>query len=205
MYDWSMTTIPARTRVLEALMNIIAEQGLDQVTIRAVASAADVSIGTVQYYCRSKDEMLEMAFNYVIDSSLDRVDAIPRGGDVGAVMRIAMREFMPLDDRRRRETRVYLAFAARAVVEANLAVVQHDIMVRLRTMCADAFRVAAERGQTFADAEADLFGASTVALLDGLNLHLLADPAGLSMDAATAIADEHIGRYFKVADASANR
>lgn len=194
------STTPAKTRVLESLMTIIAEQGLDQVTIRSVAASADVSIGTVQYYCHSKGEMLEAAFNYVIDSSLERVDTIPRGGNVGDVMKIAMREFMPLDDRRRRETRVYLAFAARSVVDSNLAAVQHSIMDRLRLVCADALRVAAERGQARAGTDADRFGATTVALMDGLNLHLLADPAGLSAETAMAIADDHLSRYFRMTE-----
>lgn len=44
------------------------------------------------------------------------------------------------------------------------------------------------------DADSALFGAATVALLDGVNLQLLADPAGLSAEAATAIADDHLAR-----------
>ena len=57
-------TDDARQRLLDALMTLIAERGLDQVSIREVAAAAGVSIGTVQYYCRSKDEMLQMTFEH---------------------------------------------------------------------------------------------------------------------------------------------
>lgn len=190
-----------RERVLDALMEIIAERGLDQVTIREVASTAGVSIGSVQYYCRSKEEMLRLAFEHVIESALGRADAIARTGDVSAVLRTALREFMPLDERRRRETKVYLAFAARALVADDLAAVLHGIMVRLRNLCAEAYRLAEQRGQTWGDADAELFGAATVALLDGINLHLLSDPAGLDEQAALAITDLHLTHYFRLSDA----
>ncbi len=62
VYDLAMTN--SRQRVLDALVALIAERGLDQVNFREVAAAADVSIGTVQYYCRSKDEMLRMAWEH---------------------------------------------------------------------------------------------------------------------------------------------
>lgn len=190
--------LPAQTRVMDALLDIISERGLDHVTIRDVASAAEVSIGTVQYYCRSKDEMLEMAFEHVVQHGLDRVDAIPRAGDVAAVLRMALQEFMPLDERRGRETRIYLAFATRAMVNANLSATQHAIMARLRELCADAFRLAEERRQTRAGTDAELFATTTIALLDGLSLQLLADPAGLKPAEAIAIADLHLARHFRL-------
>ena len=56
-------------------MTITAERGLDQVSIREVAAEAGVSVGTVQYYCRSKDEMLEMAFRHILDRMSARVAA----------------------------------------------------------------------------------------------------------------------------------
>ncbi len=183
---------------MNALMDIISEHGLDRVTIREVASAAAVSIGTVQYYCRSKEEMLRLAFEHVIHNALVRVEAIPRTGDVRAVLRIALQEFMPLDERRSRETRVYLAFAARALVTPDLSAVQHEIMTHLRRLCADAFRLAQQRGQACTETDAELFAVATVALLDGLNLQLLSDPAGLDTATAVAITDLHLAKHFQV-------
>lgn len=191
-------TLPAQTRVMNALLDIISERGLDHVTIREVASTAGVSIGTVQYYCRSKDEMLALAFDHVTQNALERVDAIPRAGDVGAVLRVALQEFMPLDERRSRETRIYLAFATRAIVSTNLSATQHAIMAKLRELCADAFRLAEERGQTRAGTDAEQFAATTLALLDGLSLQLLADPAGLEPGSAIAIANLHLARHFRM-------
>jgi AcrR family transcriptional regulator len=48
---------------------IVAERGLDDVSVREVASAAGVSIGTVQHYFRTKDDMLFTAFQDVVRSA----------------------------------------------------------------------------------------------------------------------------------------
>lgn len=187
-----------RERVLDSLLDIIAEQGLERVTIREVAAGAGVSIGSVQYYARSKEEMLRLAFEYVIDSALARADAIPREGHVGEVVRAALREFLPLDGTRIRETRVYLAFAARALVDPALAERQQAIMARLRALGADAVRVARERGQALPGADAELFGIATVALLDGLSLQLLTEPGGIDAATALRLADLHVTQAFRM-------
>ncbi|MGH3375207.1 MAG: TetR/AcrR family transcriptional regulator [Actinoallomurus sp.] len=186
----------ARQRVLDALMTITAERGLDRVSIREVATTAGVSIGTVQYYCRSKDEMLRMAFEYVAGQIAQRITGIDRNGDVGAFLRRALLEFLPLDDFRRTEARVYLAFAARAAVSPPLAAVQQDLLGKLRALCVQAFQAAGDRGQADPHLDPDLAAAATTAMVDGLLLHLLTDPAGLQAETALAALDAHLGRYL---------
>ena len=189
-----MTT--ARERVLDALISITAERGLDEVTIREVAATAGVSIGTVQYYCRGKDEMLRLAFEHVSERFLARVSAIPRKGSVRSVLRKALLEFLPLDDRRRTEARVYLAFAARAAVSPDLARVQQNLLGGLRRQCCDTFALAQERGQTPPDLDPRRAGTAVAALIDGLLLHLLTDATGISKRRALAAVDDMLDLYM---------
>ncbi|GAA2758844.1 hypothetical protein GCM10009872_42040 [Actinopolymorpha rutila] len=202
--------------MLTALMEIIAERGLDHATIREVAASAGVSIGTVQYYCRSKDEMLRMAFEHVCEQILDRIRQIERSGtgrprgsartrgaadsdrEVGPVLRRALMEFLPLDDRRRAEARVYLAFAARAAVAPDLAQVQQTMMAELRAMTAAAFRLAVDRGQAHAGLVPERAAAATAVVVDGLLLQMLTDPAGMSARAGTGLLDDHLARYVNL-------
>lgn len=194
-----------KRRVLEALLSIIDVHGIDGVTIRAVAARSELSIGTVQYYGRTKTEMLSMGFDYVIDSSLQRVESVPDADDTFAVLRRAVFEFMALDARRCREIRVYLAYATRAAVDARFAEMQHAVMDRLRRSCGNALRIAGERGQADGPADAERFAAATVAIVDGVNLQLLSDPTGLSVDDAVAIVDDHLARYFSFGGAGSTR
>lgn len=191
-----------RQRLLDALVRITAEQGLDRVSIRQVATEAGVSIGAVQYYCRSKDEMLRMTFEYVTERITGRATAIEKTGPVGSVLRRGLLEFLPLDASRQVEARVYLAFAARAAVAPNLARVQHDMMAGLRARCAQAFRLAQERGQARADLDPDLAAAATAAMVDGLLLQMLTDPAGMPAAIAVAVLDAHLRQELDVGDAA---
>lgn len=48
----------SRTIILESVWKVVAEQGFPGVTMRSVAKRADVSLGRVQYYFSSKDELV---------------------------------------------------------------------------------------------------------------------------------------------------
>lgn len=56
-----------RTRVLEAVVRLLARNGPGQITHRAVAKEAGVSLSATTYYFRSKSEMLHQAFRMHID------------------------------------------------------------------------------------------------------------------------------------------
>lgn len=193
-----------RQRLLDALMTLIGERGLEQASIREVAAAAGVSIGTVQYYCRSKDEMLRMSFEHVTARILERATGIERTGRVGAVLRRGLLEFLPLDEVRGVEARVYLAFAARAAVTPNLAAVQHRLTSEARTLCAQALELARERGQAPPDLDAEAAAASIVAMVDGLLLHMLSDPGGMPGETAVAVLDAHLRHVLDIDDEQAD-
>jgi AcrR family transcriptional regulator len=189
---------PLKDRLIAAVLAIAATRGIDQATMREVAKEAGVSVGSVQYYCRTKDEMLLIAFQYVVDRIMDRGQAVPHTGSVGAAIRAYAVEFLPLDDARAAEQRVYLAFAARAAVTPALARIQHTLTARLRSDCADAFRLAQERGEGHGEFEAEAAARATVAIIDGLVLHLLTDPEGMSTAAAVEVLDGHLSRYVDI-------
>lgn len=193
-----MTEPTVRDRVLDALLDLTATRGTDGVTVREVATAAGVSIGSVQYYCHSKEQMLAMAFDETNRRILNRVDAIERTGTVGAVLRRALLEFLPLDDVRRREAAVYLAFSARAVVSDSGREVRHQLIADQHRRCADAFRLARDRGEHLADIAPDDAAWSTVALVDGLLMNLLSDPGGLSARAAEDAVDRHLAALIRL-------
>jgi hypothetical protein len=59
-------------------------------------------------------------------------------------------------------------------------------------MCAEAFRLAVERGQARAGLVPDRAAALTTVLVDGLLLHMLTDPVGMPAKTATGIIDDHV-------------
>ena len=64
-------------QLTDVVLGITATGGLDQVSVREVAGAAGVSIGTVQHYFATKDEMLVFAFRQVVERTRARRGPVP--------------------------------------------------------------------------------------------------------------------------------
>ena len=171
----------------EAVMAIVAEHGLDGVSVREVAAAADVSIGTVQHYFPTKERLLAAAYTEAVRRIRDRLDALRLGPDPRANLARVLRQLLPLDERRRTETRVYVAFAAGAAASPTLAEIQKDILAELHVALSEAFAL------TWRDAASThrcrLAAHAVIALVDGLALHAVTTDHWLGQRQLTAALD----------------
>lgn len=119
-----------RRHLVEALLRLTGARGLDAVTLREVAHEAGVSMGAVQHYFASKEEMLGYALAHWLQLSVHegfarrvvaRLGPDPgRAAPVDVLMAVAA-EYLPHDDASRQDSRVALAFTSRAAVEPALA------------------------------------------------------------------------------------
>jgi AcrR family transcriptional regulator len=57
---------PTRERILQATLRVIAEDGLDAVTHRAVAARAGVSPGSTTHHFSSRDDLVRESFRYYL-------------------------------------------------------------------------------------------------------------------------------------------
>ena len=73
-----MTESTRRTEILEAVERLLARGGINAVTMRAVATEADVSLRLVQYYGNTKDELLSAALDRLAEKSIQRWKARTR-------------------------------------------------------------------------------------------------------------------------------
>jgi AcrR family transcriptional regulator len=185
-----------RRQIAEALLALIDNRGLDGVSLRDVAGQARVSLGAVQHYFHSKDEMLLFALTYISERGTERVRQSAGEGEQPprAVLRDILAELVPTDDRRRAELRIATAFAARSLVSPKLAEHLragyddlHDVLVLL-------IRHAQETGEVAADLDPLKEAAALFALADGLGTHVLIGHRG--PEAALAVLDEHLDRLF---------
>lgn len=67
--------------ILEATLRLVAAQGAAAVRLRDVARAAGVSVGSLQYYFDSRDQLIREAFD---QHARDVVDLVARAGDPSA-------------------------------------------------------------------------------------------------------------------------
>lgn len=63
--------ISARERILDVTVEIIANEGIQNVTIRKIASLADVNVAAINYYFGSKDSMINEAIKCMTGKLLD--------------------------------------------------------------------------------------------------------------------------------------
>ena len=155
--------------ILDALLDVVAEHGLDRATIRHVAAAAGVAIGTVQHYYPTKDALVSSAFTEVVRRIRSRIGATPLGDDVHANLRAALQELLPLDERRQREVRIQLAFAAKAATTPELAALQRTVLDDVRRSVATG--LGAAWLQPADSPRCSLAAAAVLAAVDGLALH----------------------------------
>ena len=100
------------TSIADAAIRVVARQGLDRLSVRNVARQAGVAPGTVQHHYRTRAQLLDAALARVVERQLRRVDE--GGGDdsgIGA-LRLGLRALLPVDEPRREEAIVWIAFAA---------------------------------------------------------------------------------------------
>ncbi len=110
-----------RRHIAEAVLRIAGRDGLNGARLRDVAVEAGMSLGSVQHYFASKDEMLRYVVHYLGAHITERIVAGMCAPDVASASPVRSfllsmaSEMLPLDDRRRAERRAGQAFTALAV------------------------------------------------------------------------------------------
>ena len=175
----------------DVLLDITARRGLDAVSVRQVAAAAGVSIGTVQHHFPTKDAMLTAAFTEVVRRIRERVANVVPGPDVPRNLAAVLRELLPLDERRSAEVRIQVAFAARAATAPALAALQAGILAEVTESIAEVIALArhGEDGPEDARRKAHI----ALAAVDGLALHAVSSGDWLDPSTLTDAVDHLIG------------
>lgn len=166
-----------RTLIADALMRVAAERGLEAVSLRHVAAEAGVSSGMVQHYFRTKDEMMSFALAVVREHNEARVTrALAALGDAPAprtLLRTMLAELLPLDEARRADGRVALAFLAYTAVRPDVAAALHRETAELLGFIAGQIRAAQAAARGRATIDPDHAAVALLAVLEGLGVYLL--------------------------------
>lgn len=184
-----------------AVRRLIAAGGLDSVTVAKTASEAGISVGLVQHYFRSKDEMLLFTYLQILEAVDHRLsDLIDRAEEAGTriehVVLDGLAELMPLDDQRRQEWRVALAFGGRAIDDVRLAEARTAAIAQIRGRLAQAIENGKECGEVEPSADSETEAARIAAYAEGLAAHLYAAPEGMPPAVALEALGSHLSRLF---------
>ncbi|MBB2903156.1 AcrR family transcriptional regulator [Kineococcus radiotolerans] len=114
----------AREAIATAALDLAAEGGLEAVSVRTVAARAGVSPGLVQHHYKTKQHLLLAAMervSYRVQTRLESAATATRDASPAQQLRHLALQLLPMDEQRRVEARVWLAFVARAAVDEEVA------------------------------------------------------------------------------------
>lgn len=157
-----------KERIVKAFSKCIREKGIAAVTLRNIAQKADVSLGTVHYYFRSRENLIIELLNYELDfieydirrrfnpleSPEKKILAILEEGKefVGGDLWIAFVEIWTVALRNKKMKKSFASFYE-----------------RLSALVGDVIAEGKEMG-TFDDVKEDLVANSIIALVEGMGL-----------------------------------
>ena len=186
-----------RRAIAEAIFEVIGSRGLEAVSLRDVAAQAGVSMGAVQHYFASKEEMLLFALGHMRDRVLARMQAeLAAIAEPTAreIVRAAASAMLPMGEQGRQEAIVAGAFYSVATVHPVYADVLREGYQRLLAVSRQSLRTAAEAGQIADGIDTDREAAMLFFMIQGLIGPILI--AILSPADALALIDHQLDRIF---------
>ncbi len=187
-----------RRAIADAVFEVIGSRGLEAVSLRDVAAQARVSMGAVQHYFASKDQMLLFAMDHMRDRALARMQ-----GELAAIsepsaretVRAAARVMLPIGEQGRQEAIVAGAFYTVATVHSGYADLLREGYQRLLAVSRQTLRTAAGAGEIADGIDTDRESAMLFFFVQGLSGPILIGI--LSSADALALLDHQLDRIFR--------
>jgi AcrR family transcriptional regulator len=165
-----------RRELGHAVWRVIRRDGVDHASVRTVAEEAGWSPGALRHYFATQSELLAFAMRLVVERIEARIAALDRAADPRQAVEQVLHELLPLDDERRAENEVWLAFTARALTDPELRVQHDEVHDALHQACASAIDTLAAAGPANAGTATALQAERLHALTDGLAVHTALRP-----------------------------
>jgi AcrR family transcriptional regulator len=183
-----------RRELIGAVVRVIARDGIERCTLRAIAKESGHSVGALAHYFSDKDDILTSALELSheriharIAARLEQVEGLD-----------AVREFvldnLPLDDERRIETQLEMTYWARALSAGRVLAVQQRESAHLREMLLDTLRDAMGSGAVSSSETAEQVGERLLAVIDGLSLHAILYPDRVTAELQLALVETELDR-----------
>ncbi|GAA2799101.1 TetR/AcrR family transcriptional regulator [Crossiella cryophila] len=170
----NLTVPDARRHAIgAALLRLVARDGLDGISLRAVAAEAGTSLGMVQRQFADKDELLSSALRQTGAATAERIRRIPKRAPVLDTLRRIADELLPLDEQRIIEARVYYAFTAKAMTRADLAVLVQARDAEFQAILTASLLAAEQSGEIPPGQDHAALARLFSSALDGVSLALL--------------------------------
>lgn len=187
-----------RQDVVEAVLRIIAVDGLERASLREVADEAGLAVGSVRHYFAGSEELLAYSFATVLDRILRRLGgalpavaaAVPGSREQRTAVMAVLAGLLPLDETRAVEACAWMAFKNAARTRPFLA---GEADRSHREVAAIAGQVVAALMPADEPQDALVVEAERLlATMDGLCMHALLQPGWMTAEMCSDVLERHL-------------
>ena len=171
-----------RHQVLGAVWRVIERDGIDNTTVRAIAKEAGYSSGVLVHYFEDKGDIFTSALRLSHERIRARWAQKLRGLSGLAALREFVLDNLPLDEERRLETRLEIAYWARALSNDDVLGMQRREAGEVHGRVGELVRQAQSQGELSNELPAEEIVEVVMALIDGLSLHHTLYPSIVSRE-----------------------
>jgi AcrR family transcriptional regulator len=162
-----------RDLVAQVAADLVAEHGLEALTVRRVAEAAGHSTTVVSHYFADRRDLVRATYRAAGARSSARFDAALVGAD--DPLQACLEALLPIDEARARDVRTWLAFWAMAVADRELAQEQDDRVQSARRRIADVLAGEQQRGRVRTGLDLAEVAYELLVLVHGVGTHAVFD------------------------------
>ncbi|MFC3746506.1 TetR/AcrR family transcriptional regulator [Paenibacillus sp. GCM10012306] len=175
----------------EAAWRIIRWEGLKAVSVRNVAKESGMSLGSLRHYFVTQDELLSFSMKLVLERAGERIRRITFSDNPRSAAELLIGELLPLEEERRAEVEVWLAFVGGAV-----AVSAQGLKLKIHNELYEYFRglihYLADRNLLKKGVDLGLESKRLHAMIEGLVLQHILHPEELTPEEMTRLVAYHL-------------
>lgn len=186
-------SVERRDEVLRATWRVIARDGLEKASLRAIAQELDSTTGVLTHYFRDKDALLDFVLVSIADGLKENWDPVlTRDPTVKRVIdHIATT--LPYDARKLDSWKVWLSFTVAAFVRRRHAMDHVSFYSALRKKWTIVLRELQRKGEVRADLNPEIEAELLLCLFDGIGVQSVISPKHLTAKRQQAL----IEAYFE--------
>lgn len=183
-----------REELLEAVWRVIARDGMERATIRAIAKESGWSSGVLAHYFADKEEIIASALRLMYERIAARWDGKLDGLTGIEALQELVLDNLPLDDERELETRFLMNYWSREIRGGD----HGPRLIRRAPMLIDLLTELAldaqDAGEMRTDEAPEDIAERLLGLIDGFSLHTLLDPQRLTRSRQVALVQQEFDR-----------
>ncbi|MCM3632835.1 MULTISPECIES: TetR/AcrR family transcriptional regulator [Paenibacillus] len=188
-----------KIEIAEATWKVIVEEGIEQATVRKIAQATGLSVGALRHYFASQSDLLRFSMELVSERVIERITskAINEKKTPLELVTEGVCEVLPVDEERKIEMEVWLAFSAKVLVDNTLRELSNKVYLDMHQGLKKAIHTLQRLNIAKDGLDLEMEANRLHALVDGMAVHHLLNPEQFTQEAMLQTLHYHLQSLCK--------